>query len=167
MSVLGGIRRAGRTAFLAVAATIVFIEEFGWRPLSAWLGRLARWPPLAALEARIARLPARPALALFGVPTVLLFPIKLAALSLMKTGHPWVGVAVVVCAKVFGTAIVGRLFVLLESQLRQFPWIVRALDWWIEVRRSVVTAVRASRLGRRLRAWRSRWRAWRRRALSS
>ena len=117
-----------RALLLGLAALVVFIEEFGWRPLSAWLGRIAQWPPLHALEARIRRLPARPALGLFLVPAVLLFPLKIAALGLLQAGHAATGVGIIVAAKVLGTAVAGRLFVLLEPQLREFAWFVRALD---------------------------------------
>ena len=33
--------------------------------------------------------------------------------------------AVIVAAKLLGTALVGRLFILTESQLTQFAWLVR------------------------------------------
>ncbi len=128
MRVLRPLWRLLRALLLGLAALVVFIEEFGWRPLSAWLGRIARWPPLRALEARIQRLPARPALALFLVPALLLFPLKVAALGLLHAGHAATGVGIIVAAKVLGTAVVGRLFVLLEPQLREFAWVVRALD---------------------------------------
>ena len=52
-----------RGVLLALAALVMFIEEWGWRPLTAWAARLARWPPLARLEARIRTLPPAAALA--------------------------------------------------------------------------------------------------------
>ena len=118
MRLADGIWRVVRGALLAIAALILFIEEFGWRPLAAWLGRLARWGPIRRLEERIVRLPARLALALFLVPALLLFPLKVAALGLIQAGHAAAGLAVIVGAKVLGTGLVGRLFILLEPQLR-------------------------------------------------
>ncbi|HEX7440017.1 MAG TPA: hypothetical protein VF319_07940 [Caldimonas sp.] len=153
-----------RGILLAVAALVVFIEEFGWRPLSAGLARLARWPPLHRLEARIRRLPPRPALILFLVPALLLFPLKLGALALIHRGRAAAGLALVVAAKVLGTALVGRLFVLLEPQLLQFAGFVRALEWWRATKRRVDAALRGSSLWRRLRAARRGWRARLRRA---
>jgi len=163
MGVLRPLWRLLRALLLGLAALVVFIEEFGWRPLSAWLGRIARWPPLRALEARIQRLPARPALGLFLVPAVLLFPIKIAALGLLQAGHAATGVGIIVAAKLLGTAVVGRLFVLLEPQLREFAWVVRALDWWHRIKASVGVAVRESRLWRALRATILQSRGWLRR----
>jgi len=49
MRVLRLLWRLLRALLLGLAALVVFIEEFGWRPLSAWLGRIAEWPPLHAL----------------------------------------------------------------------------------------------------------------------
>ena len=39
MRVLRPLWRLLRALLLGLAALVVFIEEFGWRPLSAWLGR--------------------------------------------------------------------------------------------------------------------------------
>lgn len=165
MRVLDTLWRYLRGALLGVAVVVIFIEEFGWRPLSAWLGRLDQWPPLYRVEARIRRLPARLALVLFLVPALLLFPLKLVALALIQAGHTAVGVALIVGAKVLGTALVGRLFVLLEPQLMKYAWFVRALAWWRATRRQVDVALRASAFGRRVRVARRRWRAWLRRVL--
>jgi hypothetical protein len=152
--------RVLRAVLLVLAALILFIEEFGWDPLTAWLGRLATWPPLARLEAAIRRLPARLALALFAVPAVLLFPIKLAALALIHAGHTASGLAIIVVAKVAGTAIVGRLFLLLEPQLLQFAWFVRALEWWRAIKVRIRTALQASPAWQRVRAAYRDWRLW-------
>lgn len=156
--------RVVRGVLLGVAVLVVLIEEFGWRPLSAWLARLARWPPLHRLETRIQRLPARLALGLFLVPAVLLFPLKLAALALIHAGHAASGVVLIVGAKVLGTAVVGRLFVLLEPQLMEFAWFVRALQWWRATKRKVNIALRSSMLWHRFSSVRRRWREWLRRS---
>ncbi|MEO7336722.1 MAG: hypothetical protein ABIV63_09080 [Caldimonas sp.] len=154
-----------RGVLLVFAALIVFLEEFGWRPLSAFLGLVAQWPPFHWIEGKIKRLPARWALTLFLVPAVLLFPVKLAALGLIHRGHAAIGVAVIIGAKVVGTAIVGRLFVLLEPQLMEFSWFVRALSWWRKVKEWVGTALRVSPVWRTLRAAYRNWRGWLQRRL--
>jgi hypothetical protein len=152
--------RVLRAVLLVLVALIMFIEEFGWEPLTAWVGRLATWPPLARLEAAIRRLPPRVALALFLVPALLLFPIKIAALALIQAGHAASGLTVIVVAKVAGTALVGRLFILLEPQLLQFAWFVRALEWWRATKQRVRDALRASALWRRIRVTYRSWRMW-------
>ena len=131
MILLKWVWRALRAVLLALAALVLLIEELGWRPLSRWLARWAHWPPLARLEARIRKLRPYAALSFFAVPMLTLFPLKLLALWLIHRGQTAIGIAVIVLAKVVGTALAGRLFVLTESQLRQFSWFNSALNWWL------------------------------------
>lgn len=163
MNPLRGLARVLRGVLLALAAVVLFIEEWGWRPLTAWAARLAQWPPLARLEARIQRASPRVALALFLVPAAALFPIKLLALWAIHQGQALLGVAVIVAAKLLGTALVGRLFILTEAQLTQFSWFAAALAWWRRTKQRVRDALQAWAPWRRVRALARRWRmAWRR-----
>jgi hypothetical protein len=157
--------RVLRGALLVLAAIVLFIEEWGWRPLTAWAARLAKWPPLARLEQRILALPPRGALALFIVPAVALFPVKLVALWLIHLGRTTLGVLVIVLAKLVGTALVGRLFILTEPQLMQFAWFARALGWWRLTKARIRAAVRGSPAWRTTRALARRWRLWLRRVV--
>ena len=138
------VRRVLRGVLLVLVAAILFIEEWGWRPLTAFMAWLAKWPPLAKLESFIQRLPSRWALALFLVPAVMLFPIKLVALWLIHQGRTALGLMVILLAKLVGTALVGRLFVLTERQLLQFAWFARALGWWRATKERVKAAVKRS-----------------------
>ncbi len=154
-----------RGLLLTLAAIVIFIEEWGWRPLTAIAARLATWPPLARLEAAIQTLPPRWALALFLVPAVLLFPVKLLALWFIHQGRTVLGLGVIVAAKLVGTALVGRLFILTEAQLLHYAWFARALAGWRATKEHVQAAVRGSRswraaraLGRRGRLWLQRFR---------
>lgn len=148
-----------RGVLLVLAAVVLLIEEWGWRPLTAWAARLAKWPPIARLEARIVTVQSRWALVLFLVPAVLLFPVKLLALWLIHEGRTALGVAVIVAAKVLGTALVGRLFILTEPQLMRIAWFARAIGWWRETKLRVKAALAASALWRGVRAVVRRWRA--------
>ena len=149
MTLLKLIWRPLRGVLLALAAVVVFIEEFGWRPLARWAARLAQWPPLARLETRLRRVSPRAALVLFLAPAVLLFPLKMLALWLIHGGQPVLGIGLIVVAKLFGTALVGRLFMLVEPQLMSFEQFARAVEWWREIQRRVKAAVVDSA------AWRS------------
>lgn len=155
--VLRALWRMLRAALLALAALVLALEEWGWRPLTAFAARLARWAPLARLEARIACLPPAAALALFLVPAVALFPVKLLALWLIHLGHAALGVAVIVAAKLVGTALVGRLFILTEPQLMHYAWFARALGWWRHTKWRVREALHAWRPWRQARAGLRRW----------
>ena len=151
--------RLVRAAMLVLAAVVLFIEEWGWRPLTAWAARLAQWPPIARLEARIVKVQSRWALVLFLVPALLLFPVKLLALWLIHQGRGVFGLTVIVAAKVLGTALVGRLFILTEPQLMRIGWFARAIGWWRATKARVKAALAESALWRSVRATARRWRA--------
>lgn len=157
MKVIDALWRVLRDLALGLVAVVFFIEEWGWRPLTAFAARLARWPPLAWIESRIVALSPRVAMLLFLAPALLLFPLKLVALWLIEEGRASPGIAVIVAAKVLGTALVGRLFILLEPQLMQFAWFVRALDWWRQTKARVHAALRTATLWRRVRITRRAW----------
>jgi hypothetical protein len=144
--------RVVRGVLLTFAAALLFFEEWGWRPLTAWAARLAQWPPLARLEARLQTLSPRWALAFFLLPSLLLLPVKLLALWFIQRGQASLGLAVIVVAKLLGTALVGRLFILTEPQLMQFGWFARALGWWRATKERVKAAVQASGAWRAARA---------------
>ena len=160
MTLLKTLWRLLRGLLLVLAAAVLFVEEWGWRPLTALAARLALWPPLARLEARIQRLSPRVALALFLVPALALFPVKLFALWLIHLGSTAAGIAVIVAAKLLGTALVGRLFVLTEAQLMHFAWFARALGWWRATKLRIKAALRRSFAWRAARAGARRWRTW-------
>jgi hypothetical protein len=146
--------RPFRVVLLALVVVVIFVEEWGWRPLTALAARIAAWPPLAVLERWIRASSPRVALALFLVPAVLLVPVKLVALWLLQEGRATLGISLIVAAKLGGTAFVGRLFVLVEPQLMTFPWVVRAIGWWRAIRDRVMAAARGSALWRGGRAFR-------------
>lgn len=134
--------RVLRGVLLTLAAGVLFLEEWGWRPLTAWAARIAHWPPFARIEARIRQASPRMALLMFLAPAVLLFPIKIAALWLIQAGHAGLGIVLIIVLKVGSTAFLGRLFIITEPQLMQFAWFARALGWWratkLRVRQAVV-----------------------------
>ena len=146
-------------------ALLILFEEWGWRPLSRALGRLARWPPIARLEDRLRQVPPPIALALFLTLTLGLLPVKLLALWLVHAGQAGLGLALIVAAKLLGTALLGRLFVLTEPQLRHYRWLARALDAWSAYKQRVKAWWRSTAVARAATcvgtAWRRRWRRWR------
>jgi hypothetical protein len=158
MKLVAWVWAALRTVLLAFAAMLLFLEEWGWRPLAAWLGRFTRWPPWARFEARIAGLPPHLALWVFLAPIVLLLPVKLLALALLQEGRTGLGLGVILAAKLVGTAIGGRLFVLTEPQLMRLRRFAQVMHWWRRTRRRVRRAVNAWPRWRAMRAAMRRWR---------
>jgi hypothetical protein len=150
----------------ALLALLILFEEWGWEPLKRAMAWVMRWAPLAWVERRIAALPPYAALVVFFLPTLLLLPVKLAALWLIAQGHKFLGLLVIVAAKLVGTALVARLFQLTQPALMRLPWFARLYLRWTVWKEALLVRVRASwawRVGRvikRRMAHRiSRWRA--------
>jgi hypothetical protein len=87
-------------------------------------------------------------------------PVKIAALWLIQDGRPTLGIAVILAAKVVGTAFVGRLFLLVEEQLMTFDWFVWCVERWRATRDRVMAALRKSAVWRVGRAFRRVARRW-------
>ena len=158
--ILGWLRRAAE----ALIALVILFEEWGWVPLQralAWVGRL---PPLAWVERRIAALPPYAALAVFVLPTLLLVPVKVAALWLIGIGKTSAGLTLIVMAKLVGTALVARLFQLTRPSLMQLAWFAKAYARWTAWKERLLAHVRASwawRVGRVIkRRVAQRWARW-------
>ena len=100
------------TALNIVAALIILFEEWGWRPLSDLIARLARYAPIAALERWIAGLPPVAALIVIALPTTLLLPLKFVAVWLLANGHLATATLLFLAAKVASTALIARVFIL-------------------------------------------------------
>ena len=159
-----------RHAAGAVLGLLILFEEWGWEPLQRALARLGRLPVLRHLESLVTRLPPHAALVVFLLPALLLLPVKLAALALIAKGQRLLGLAVIVLAKLLGTAVVARLFTLTRPALMQLPWFARWHGRWLAWKDALLARVRASwawRTGRvlrrqalrKVRALLARWRA--------
>lgn len=144
-------------------ALVILFEEWGWEPLQramAWLGRL---PLLRQLEAGIRRLPPYAALLVLVLPSLLLVPLKLAALWLIGQGKALAGLLLIVGAKLVGTALLARLFALVQPALLQLAWFARLYGRWTAWKAALLAWVRASALWRSARALKRQLRRlWRR-----
>jgi len=155
-----------RAIAAALLVPFLLFEEWGWAPLAALVARLGRLPLWARLEDRVRNLPPWAALLAFFVPVLMLLPIKLLALFLFGKGHAASGVALLVAAKIAGTAIVARIFQLVEATLMRIPLFARWYPPWKAWKNRVLHAVRESAVWRAVRALRQgvrrRWRRfWR------
>ncbi len=138
------IRRALKGLFTWAVALLILFEEWGWEPLGRLVARLGRLPFFALLERRIQALPPYASLAAFGAPMLLLLPVKLAALWLIAQGYAVPGLAVILLAKVAGTALVARLFTLTQPALMRLGWFARFYARWTAWKEAVLLRVRAS-----------------------
>jgi len=112
----------------------------------------------------VRRAPPWLALVLFCVPALALLPVKLLALWLIGEGHTLTGLAVILGAKLAGTAIVARLFNLTQPALMQLAWFARWYGRWTLWKARLLAQVRASApwrmarvLKRTLRRLATRW----------
>lgn len=154
------VKRILRPIFLPLIAAVLLFEEWGWAPLAAAFARLARIPLWAWLEQKIRRLPPMWALLAFGVPMLLLLPVKLLALYLFGQGQATMGLFLLVAAKLGGTALLARLFQLTQPALMQLDWFARWYPRWMAWKERVLAEIRQSlvwragqRSKRRVKAW--------------
>jgi hypothetical protein len=143
------------SAINIIAALIILFEEWGWRPLSNLLGRLAAFAPIAALERLLARLPPYAALVALALPASLLLPLKFVAIWLLANEHFLSATLLFVGAKVASTALVARIFLLVKPSLMQIGWFAAAYDWFVPWKDALYAQIRASwawRYGRVLKA---------------
>jgi hypothetical protein len=142
-----------------LGALILLLEDWLWDFGTRLAAFIATWPPLRALERRIMALGPYPALCVFVLPALLLFPVKVAALMAIAAGHALYGAAVIVAAKVAGAAVVARLYALTRPALLTLAWFARWHDAFVETKERWVAHLknsaafrRASALGAQLRA---------------
>ncbi len=131
-----------------VLALVLIFEEWGWEPLQRLMARLARLPLWARMERFIAGLPPYGALVVFFVPALMLLPVKLLALYWISSGHSVLGLAVVLAAKVAGTAAVARLFALTQPALMRLAWFARLYGRWKPWKDALIARVKGSPIWR-------------------
>jgi len=131
-------------AMNVVAALIVLFEEWGWRPLSDLLARLAKYAPIAAVERWIAGLPPYAALVTIALPTTLLLPLKLIAVWLLANEHFLTATLLFLGAKVASTALIARVFILTRPALMRIGWFAVAYDWFVPWKDALFAQIRQS-----------------------
>ncbi|RZL87860.1 MAG: hypothetical protein EOP82_24895 [Variovorax sp.] len=144
----------------ALLVPLLLFEEWGWEPLAAAMARLARLPIWARLESMVQALPPQGALLVFLLPVLTLLPFKLLALFLLGAGHAKSAVLLLISAKLVGTAIVARLFQLVEPALMRIPLFARWYPRWMQWKDRVLTWVRQSAPWRGARYLKSGARRW-------
>lgn len=116
-------------AVLAIVAVIwIFLEEWVWDTTlaaMAWLGKL---PPIRWLESQLTKLPPYAALVTFLIPAAILLPFKLAAFWLIAHGHSIIGMQLFIVAKLAGTALLARIFMLTKPALMTINWFAIAYN---------------------------------------
>jgi hypothetical protein len=133
-----------RRLFEVLLAIILIFEEWGWKPLARAMAWLGEFKLIARAEKAVAALPPYGALAAFLGPSLVLFPLKLLALYLIATGHAIMAGLLFIGAKLVGTAILARLYMLTSPKLMQIGWFARAHDKLMPWKDAQFTRIRAS-----------------------
>jgi hypothetical protein len=146
------LARVALAPLIYVAALVLLLEDWLWDLGIRLIARIAAWPPLARIETRIRALPPYQALALFMLPAILLFPVKLLAVIAIAQGHALAGVSVIIIAKVGGAAVVARFYSLTRPTLLSLPWFARWHNAFMDFKTRWVTRLRETRAMRTIRA---------------
>lgn len=139
------IGRVITTTGIWLIALVLLFEEWGWEYLAAALAWFGRLPGLRWIEGRIRALPPYGALALFAVPLLTLLPVKLLALYWLGHGHTVLGIGLIIAAKLGGTAVSARLFMLTRPTLMKLGWFAHAFNKWMRFKDGVLKRVKLSK----------------------
>ncbi|MBO0861743.1 MAG: hypothetical protein J2P21_25300 [Chloracidobacterium sp.] len=130
--------------FVVIAAIVVLFEEWRWDDLRRIAASIGGLPLFRKIESFIAGLPPYAALATFGVPSMLLIPVKLFALYLIAYGQPIVGLMTFIGAKIVGTALVARIFDLTKHNLFRIGWFTWLYDRFLAFKTRVHEAIKST-----------------------
>jgi hypothetical protein len=145
-------------------AAIVFIEDVLLHYLGQLMAAISRWPPVARAERWLRGLPPWAAVIAFVAPSILILPVKLAAVWFALHHKYTLSVVSIVAGKLLATALVARLYRVLHPTLARMAWFVRAEAWLFAWRDRLYAFVRAlpawqkaAAMVKRAKAWLRRW----------
>ena len=151
------LKRILTPPLIVLAAILMWIEEWLWEHLKVFTAWIAKFPLLRWYEAGIQRLPPYPTMLVFLLPGTILLPVKVFAVWLIAQGQPWLGIAVILAAKIVGTAVAARSFVLCKPKLMTIRWFARLHDWLIATRDYLYSGVAAMPFYQAVRARLTAW----------
>lgn len=134
-----------RWLFTWALALVILFEEWGWEPLQRLLRQVVHLLRLQKLEAWLQTLPPYAALLALALPSLMLLPAKLAAFALLSKGHVIWGGMVFVAAKLIGTAVIARIFSIVQPSLMQLAWFARGYTAWKRWKDALLVHVRSTR----------------------
>ena len=126
---------------ILIASLVIWIEETLWDGLKRLTAKIALLIWVQRIEALIRRLPPYATIIVFLLPLTILLPFKLLAVYWMTQGHWFASLAVIIAAKVLGTAIEARMFVICKPQLMSIAWFRRLHDWLIAISNRIHAAL--------------------------
>lgn len=142
------LKRLLAAPFVVIATIIFLLEDWLWDDLQRIAAAIGRLPVLRQIETLIVGLPPYGALVMFAAPSLLLIPVKIAALWFFAHGQATLGFLVAAGAKVVGTALVARLFTLTQKSLLQIGWFAALYTWVMAFKARVYGAIKATAIYR-------------------
>lgn len=128
------IKRILLSPLVFLGVLLMLLEERLWD----WFVRLGIWlgqrPAMRQAEARMRILPPKGAAIALFFPVALIFPVKVLAVWVMSTGRWGLGVAILLSAKLVGTALVAWIYTLCEPALSQLAWFVHLRAWFLDAK---------------------------------
>ena len=118
---------------ILIASLVIWIEETLWDGLKWLTAKIALLTWVQRFETLIRRLPPYATIVVFLLPLTILLPFKLLAVYWISQGHWFASLAIIIAAKVLGTAIEARMFVICKPQLMSIAWFRRLHDWLIAI----------------------------------
>jgi len=146
------LKRLLTPPLIVLASLLMWLEECLWvllKRITAWIDLV---PFVRRLEAALLRLPPYPMMIVFLLPMTLLFPLKIVAVYWATKGYWLASLGLLATAKVLGTAVVARMYVVCQPKLKTIGWFCRLHDWLIATRDHLYAAVRAMPVYQRVRA---------------
>jgi hypothetical protein len=140
------LRKLLKAPFVFVAALAILLEDWLWDDLQRLAAAIGRLPLFKQIETFIISLPPYACLLAFAAPSLLLVPVKLAALYFIAHQQATLGLLTAVGAKIVGTALVARIYKLTENKLRQIGWFAALHERFVTFKTRVYTAIKATKI---------------------
>ncbi|MCC3245152.1 hypothetical protein LG047_07440 [Methylocystis sp. WRRC1] len=132
------IKRRLKRAFWIAVALIFLLESWLWDHVREWLRALERALGMERMEPWLRDLVARmspPAtLALFAIPALAVFPLKLLAVAVVASGHVVTGVIAIFIAKTLALGVTSFLFDICRNKLLEMQWFGRFYSLVLDAR---------------------------------
>ena len=136
-------KRCLTAPLIIIASLLMWIEESLWQWFKWLTAKIAIFNWVRKVEAAIRELSPYATVVVFFLPLLLLIPFKLLAVYWLTTGHWLASLAVIIAAKLVGTAIEARMFVVCKPKLLTIAWFRRLHDGLVSIHHRLQAALHA------------------------
>jgi hypothetical protein len=140
------LRKLLKAPFVFVATIVILLEDWLWDDLQRLAAAIGRLPILRQIETLILGLPPYACLLAFAAPSLLLIPVKLAALYFIAHQQATLGLLTAVGAKIAGTALVARIYKLTEKKLLQIGWFAVLHGRFVTFKTRIYSAIKTTKI---------------------